>query len=136
MSLPNITKNLLDCLLISGVREGLVYVTLVEERLNASNDHVLIQKAAKISWLQVEVYNKWYGNKLQNPDSQLHTAGQILQWMRDTAKNMVTEMEVAIPAALGVSATKEYHVNSLFVPRKAKEAIGGITSLTHSDAKF
>nr|KAJ0199107.1 hypothetical protein LSAT_V11C600315380 [Lactuca sativa] len=82
MSLPNITKNLLDCLLISGVREGLVYVTLVEERLNASNDHVLIQKAAKISWLQ-----------LQNPDSQLHTAGQILQWLRDTAKNMVIEME-------------------------------------------
>ena len=39
----------------------------------------------------------------------------------------------AIPAALGVSATKEYHVNSLAVPRKAKEAIGGITKLTHAD---
>lgn len=39
----------------------------------------------------------------------------------------------AIPAALGVSATKEYHVNSLAVPRKAKEAIGGITKLTHKD---
>ncbi|GAB2270418.1 hypothetical protein Dimus_005320 [Dionaea muscipula] len=39
----------------------------------------------------------------------------------------------AIPAALGVSATKQYHVNSLAVPRKAKEAIGGITKLTHAD---
>ncbi|KAI3679435.1 hypothetical protein L2E82_51346 [Cichorium intybus] len=42
----------------------------------------------------------------------------------------------AIPTALGVSATNEYHVNSLSVPRKAKEAIGGITRLTHSDATF
>ncbi|KAK7282682.1 hypothetical protein RIF29_11654 [Crotalaria pallida] len=41
----------------------------------------------------------------------------------------------AIPAALGVSATKQYHVNSLAVPRKAKEAIGGITRLTHSDGR-
>ncbi|KAM0943252.1 putative nucleotidyltransferase [Dioscorea sansibarensis] len=41
----------------------------------------------------------------------------------------------AIPAALGVSSTKEYHVNSLAVPRKAKEAIGGITKLTHADGR-
>lgn len=39
----------------------------------------------------------------------------------------------AIPASIGVSATKGYHVNSLAVPRKAKEAIGGITKLTHID---
>lgn len=42
----------------------------------------------------------------------------------------------AIPASLGVSATKQYHVNSLAVPRKAKEAIGGITKLTHADGNF
>ena len=42
----------------------------------------------------------------------------------------------AIPASLGVSATKKYHVNSLAVPRKAKEAIGGITKLTHSDGTY
>lgn len=41
----------------------------------------------------------------------------------------------AIPAALGVSATKQYHVNSLAVPRKAKEAIGGIAKLTHADGR-
>ncbi|MCE3050487.1 hypothetical protein HAX54_047327 [Datura stramonium] len=41
----------------------------------------------------------------------------------------------AIPAALGVSTTKQYHVNSLAVPRKAKEAIGGITKLTHKDGR-
>ncbi|KAJ4950375.1 hypothetical protein NE237_027207 [Protea cynaroides] len=41
----------------------------------------------------------------------------------------------AIPAALGVSSTKQYHVNSLSVLRKAKEAIGGITRLTHADGR-
>ncbi|XP_077236450.1 UDP-sugar pyrophosphorylase-like isoform X1 [Tasmannia lanceolata] len=41
----------------------------------------------------------------------------------------------AIPASLGVSSTKKYHVNSLAVPRKAKEAIGGITKLTHADGR-
>ncbi|RWW04878.1 hypothetical protein GW17_00031866 [Ensete ventricosum] len=45
----------------------------------------------------------------------------------------VTLLKQAIPASLGVSATKGYHVNSLAVPRKAKEAIGGITKLTHTD---
>eukprot|EP01018_Ginkgo_biloba_P019980 Gb_41797 [translate_table: standard] len=39
----------------------------------------------------------------------------------------------AIPAALGVSASKDLHLNSLAVPRKAKEAIGGIAELTHKD---
>ncbi|KAM7514790.1 hypothetical protein LguiA_004373 [Lonicera macranthoides] len=41
----------------------------------------------------------------------------------------------AIPSALGVSATKQYNVNSLAVARKAKEAIGGITKLTHADGR-
>ncbi|KAF5206725.1 Shikimate dehydrogenase (NADP(+)) [Thalictrum thalictroides] len=41
----------------------------------------------------------------------------------------------AIPASLGVSSTKQYHVNSLAVPRKAKEAIGGIAKLTHTDGR-
>lgn len=41
----------------------------------------------------------------------------------------------AIPAALGVSSSKLYDVNSLAVPRKAKEAIGGITKLTHADGR-
>ncbi|KAI3941399.1 hypothetical protein MKW92_022209 [Papaver armeniacum] len=41
----------------------------------------------------------------------------------------------AIPSALGVSSTKKYHVNSLAVPRKAKEAIGGIAKLTHADGR-
>ncbi|KAL7594991.1 hypothetical protein Lser_V15G28814 [Lactuca serriola] len=93
MSLPNIQKNIVDRLLISGVREGLVYVTLVEESLNGTDDHVSIQKAAKTVWLEVEVHNTWLGNKLIKPDPQVNTAGQILQWLSDTAKKMVIKDE-------------------------------------------
>ncbi|CAN0307895.1 unnamed protein product, partial [Ectocarpus sp. 6 AP-2014] len=35
--------------------------------------------------------------------------------------------------ALGVSASKGYHMNSICVPRKAKEAAGAITALTKDD---
>lgn len=39
----------------------------------------------------------------------------------------------ALIAALGVSAEHDYDVNSLAVPRKAKEAVGAIALLKHTD---
>ncbi|KAI7754514.1 hypothetical protein M8C21_023896 [Ambrosia artemisiifolia] len=71
----------------------------------------------------------------------LYSSGLLKEW-KDTGLRWVLFFQdtngllfKAIPAALGVSATKEYHVNSLAVPRKAKEAIGGITKLTHTDGR-
>uniref|UniRef100_A0A7N0V1U0 UTP-monosaccharide-1-phosphate uridylyltransferase n=1 Tax=Kalanchoe fedtschenkoi TaxID=63787 RepID=A0A7N0V1U0_KALFE len=71
----------------------------------------------------------------------LYLSGLLKKW-RDDGKRWVLFFQDtngllfnAIPAALGVSATKKYHVNSLAVPRKAKEAIGGITKLTHADGR-
>ncbi|XP_042752022.1 uncharacterized protein LOC111905405 [Lactuca sativa] len=92
MSLPNIQKNKVDCL-VSGVSEGLVYVKLVEETLNATDDHVRIQKAAKTLWVEVEVYHKWLGNKLPISKPRMNTPEHILQWLRNTAKNMVIKVE-------------------------------------------
>uniref|UniRef100_A0A5B6YTK4 UTP-monosaccharide-1-phosphate uridylyltransferase n=1 Tax=Davidia involucrata TaxID=16924 RepID=A0A5B6YTK4_DAVIN len=73
--------------------------------------------------------------------SLLYSSGLLNEW-RDAGLNWVLFFQdtngllfKAIPAALGVSATKQYHVNSLAVPRKAKEAIGGITKLTHADGR-
>ena len=91
--LPNIQIDIIDSLL-SNVSKGLVYVTLVEESFNVVDDYVSIQKAAKMLRLGVEVYNKWLGNKLQKLAPQLNTVRQILQWFSDTAKNMVTEVEI------------------------------------------
>lgn len=36
---------------------------------------------------------------------------------------------------LGVSTAREFEVNSMAIPRKAKQAIGGITTLTREDGK-
>ncbi|KAI3731247.1 hypothetical protein L1987_62435 [Smallanthus sonchifolius] len=92
ISLPNVQKDMVDGLLRS-VSEGLTYVTLVEETLNATDEFVIIQNAARRLWLEVEVYHKWLGNKLQNPSHQVNPAREIVQWFSDTAKNMVTEVE-------------------------------------------
>ncbi|CAK7346901.1 unnamed protein product [Dovyalis caffra] len=76
-----------------------------------------------------DVHSLLYSSGLLN---EWHDAG--LRWVlffQDTNGLLFK----AIPAAIGVSATKGYHVNSLAVPRKAKEAIGGITRLTHTDGR-
>ncbi|XP_062023611.1 UDP-sugar pyrophosphorylase [Rosa rugosa] len=73
--------------------------------------------------------------------SLLYSSGLLTEW-RDAGLSWVLFFQDtngllfnAIPASLGVSATRQYHVNSLAVPRKAKEAIGGITRLTHADGR-
>ncbi|CAH1435098.1 unnamed protein product [Lactuca virosa] len=114
MSLPKIQKNIVDCLL-SGVSEGLVYVTLVEESFNFTDDHISIQKAAKTLWVEVEVYHKWLGNKLPKYAPKANTVEQILQWLRDIGKNIVSEVEstdIGVPN--GNSKCRSVSANSMY----------------------
>ncbi|XP_057540253.1 UDP-sugar pyrophosphorylase [Amaranthus tricolor] len=73
--------------------------------------------------------------------SLLYSSGLLNQWQDAGVKWVLFFQDTngllfkAIPASLGVSVTKKYEVNSLAVPRKAKEAIGGITKLTHADGR-
>ncbi|CAA0831691.1 UDP-sugar pyrophosphorylase [Striga hermonthica] len=73
--------------------------------------------------------------------SLLYSSGLLKEWLAVGRKWVLFFQDTngllfkAIPSALGVSVIKEYHVNSLAVPRKAKEAIGGITRLTHRDGR-
>ncbi|GAB2263577.1 hypothetical protein Droror1_Dr00025711 [Drosera rotundifolia] len=73
--------------------------------------------------------------------SLLYSSGLLNKWQEAGIKWVLFFQDTngllfkAIPAALGVSSMKQYHVNSLAVPRKAKEAIGGITKLTHADGR-
>ncbi|KAD4888178.1 hypothetical protein E3N88_20251 [Mikania micrantha] len=92
VSLPTIPQKVIDGLL-SSVSEGLVYVTLVEETFNARQEYVSMQKAAKVLWLQVEVYHKWLGNELMELATHVKTAKQILECFRDAAENMTSEVE-------------------------------------------
>ncbi|KAJ0881631.1 hypothetical protein HanRHA438_Chr10g0476311 [Helianthus annuus] len=80
VSLPEIEKEEVDCLL-ECVREGLLYVTLVEKNLNFMYDS---QQAAETLWREIST-NKWLGKELQNPAFQKSTAGQIVKWFRDNA---------------------------------------------------
>ncbi|KAJ0815776.1 hypothetical protein HanPI659440_Chr00c33g0738371 [Helianthus annuus] len=82
VSLPEIEKEEVDCLL-ECVREGLLYVTLVETKLDY---RIILQQAAETLWQEIST-NKWLGNELQNPDFQEYTVGQIVKWFRDKAKN-------------------------------------------------
>ncbi|KAJ0538650.1 hypothetical protein HanHA300_Chr08g0277361 [Helianthus annuus] len=61
ISLPDIKKDIVNWLLRS-VSEGLTYVKHVEKTLNATDEYVSSQKAARTLWLEVEVYYKWLGN--------------------------------------------------------------------------
>ncbi|XP_073031749.1 UDP-sugar pyrophosphorylase-like [Primulina eburnea] len=73
--------------------------------------------------------------------SLLYSSGILKEWLHVGRKWVVFFQDTngllfkGIAASLGVSATKGYQVNSLAVPRKAKEAIGGITKLTHQDGR-
>ncbi|XP_071702043.1 uncharacterized protein [Rutidosis leptorrhynchoides] len=75
--LPNIQKNMVERLL-RGVSEGLAYVALVEESLNATDDYLSIQKAAKTLWLEVTVDHKWLGYELQTLSPQTDSTAQII----------------------------------------------------------
>ncbi|GJS50234.1 hypothetical protein Tco_0600355 [Tanacetum coccineum] len=75
---------------LNGVSEGLVYVKLVEKSLSNKDELVSVQTAAERLWLEVEVYHKWLGNHLQDPDFRVKTAIQIVEWFNEKATNMVT----------------------------------------------
>ncbi|PWA84076.1 hypothetical protein CTI12_AA161980 [Artemisia annua] len=75
---------------LNEVSEGLVYVKLVEKSLNNNDELVSVQKAAERLWPEVEVYHKWLGNNLEDPDFRRKTAIQIVEWFNEKARNMVT----------------------------------------------
>jgi len=71
----------------------------------------------------------------------LHTSGCLDRWSAAGKKWVVFFQDTnslvfrVVPGALGVSKQKGFVFNSLCVPRKAKEAIGAITELTHTDGR-
>ncbi|KAL3138028.1 hypothetical protein ABBQ38_005262 [Trebouxia sp. C0009 RCD-2024] len=73
--------------------------------------------------------------------SLLHSTGLVKKWQGNGVKWVCFFQDTnglvfrALPAALGVSSKYDFDVNSLAVPRKAKEAIGGIARLRHADGR-
>lgn len=71
----------------------------------------------------------------------LHTSGLLKKWAAAGKKWIVFFQDTnslvfrVVPGALGVSKEKGFQFNSLCVPRKAKEAIGAIAELAHTDGR-
>ena len=69
----------------------------------------------------------------------LHASGLLDAWAERGVEHVVFFQDTnalvfrAVPAAIGVSLANDFEVNSLAVPRRAKEAIGGIACLTRED---
>lgn len=73
--------------------------------------------------------------------SLLHQSGLLKKWKQMGVKWVTFFQDTnslvfrVIPGALGVSKSRDFEFNSLCVPRKAKEAVGGIAQLTHTDGR-
>lgn len=69
----------------------------------------------------------------------MHSTGLAKKWAAAGTKWVVFFQDtnglglLTLPAMLGVSVEKGFEVNSLAVPRKAKQAVGAITKLKHKD---
>lgn len=69
----------------------------------------------------------------------LHSTGLAQKWLNEGRKWVVFFQDTnalvfkAIPSAIGVSKRSGFDVNSLCVPRRAKEAIGAVTRLSRAD---
>ncbi|GJX11774.1 hypothetical protein Tco_0201633, partial [Tanacetum coccineum] len=94
ISLPKILKDEVDSLQ-SSVSEGLTYVKLVEESLNATDDYV--------------------GNNLKSHVPEVNTAGLILQWFKNTAKNMVTEVQSDNSIYRSICANSMYRITESII---------------------
>ena len=71
--------------------------------------------------------------------SLIHSSGLLPKWTSQGLKWLCIFQDTnalvfnGLLPALGVSARENFDMNSLAVPRKAKEAIGAIARLTHTD---
>ncbi|KAF5788406.1 hypothetical protein HanXRQr2_Chr10g0463661 [Helianthus annuus] len=117
--------------LLKSVWEGLRYVTLVEESLNVTDDNVSLQKEADTLWKEVLYDQKWLGIDIpfskeksakhfveclgrdvgDSPDP-AKTAQKIVEWFRDTSKN-IDKIKGGMdddPIHRSVCANSMYHI--------------------------
>ncbi|XP_057511755.1 uncharacterized protein LOC130793905 [Actinidia eriantha] len=92
IALPNI-KNHMVHQLLSGVREGLNYVALVEKNLDKGRNLVSIRNAADILWLEADMFCRWLDEDLQKISLEGKSSKENLGRLSDMAKNIVSEFK-------------------------------------------
>eukprot|EP00250_Pteridium_aquilinum_P006680 c16546_g1_i1 orf=347-2179(-) len=116
------------------------------------SDQVILLKQEKVACLQdnearlaLDPSDKYAIQTKPHGHGDVHTilyqSGLLPKWERKNISWVLFFQDTngllfkAIAPSLGVSAVKDLDVNSLAVPRKAKEAIGGICRLTHENGR-
>ncbi|XP_023743147.1 uncharacterized protein LOC111891320 [Lactuca sativa] len=92
--------------LLASMREGLDFVTHIEESLNANDELVKAKKAARRVWTDVEVYCRWLQIDLQNKARKGKTPKEILQWLGDEAAKIVIQFKTRKNVSLDHSLCK------------------------------
>ncbi|XP_076904088.1 uncharacterized protein LOC143559377 [Bidens hawaiensis] len=117
-TLPDIEKVEVKSLLKS-VKEGLEYITLVEENLNATDEYKSIQKAAKTLWEEVDFHHKWLGIRLKKDiASRGSTTSQIVQLFLEKAESKKNIKEGDERTNISICANSMYRIAQTIINDK------------------
>ncbi|GJY70358.1 hypothetical protein Tco_0474061, partial [Tanacetum coccineum] len=116
------------------IREGLAYITDVEKNLNATDDYIRTQKAAKKLWEEVDIHRKWLGNNLKKHAQEVNAAAKILRWLNDTAKNNVSEEQTAAPGEMAELLNVDHNADKLPQGKLSTKGVGA-TATDMSEAE-
>jgi hypothetical protein len=75
------------------VNEGLMYVRLIEDSLDANGELLNIRKAASVAWVGVDLFHKWLDVDLRKLSFQAESTKEILEKLSDAAKNRLEEFK-------------------------------------------
>ncbi|KAF8380491.1 hypothetical protein HHK36_027978 [Tetracentron sinense] len=92
LALPNMDHDVINGF-VRGVSEGLRYVRLIEDNLDANGGCINIRKAADIVWLRIDLYNQWQDEKLHKMALEGQSPKEIIERLADAGKNRVMEFK-------------------------------------------
>lgn len=136
------------CIMTSGdTHEKTLALLQEKDNFGLKKDQVTVVKQEKVPALidnnanfsvikgKLEIETKPHGHG--DVHTLLHQHGVIQKWAKMEKRWVIFFQDTnalvfrALPSALGVSVRKDFDVNSICVPRKPGEAMGGIATLTN-----
>ena len=140
------------CIMTSGdTNEKTISLLENNDYFGLRKDQVTIVKQEKVPALidndatfslkedRLEIETKPHGHG--DVHTLLHQHNVIQNWSQMNKKWVVFFQDTnalvfrSIPSALGISTERDFDVNSIWVPRKPGDAVGGMATLTNVDAK-
>ncbi|KAG8378777.1 hypothetical protein BUALT_Bualt07G0020300 [Buddleja alternifolia] len=92
VALPNIAKHKFNELL-SGVREGLYFVNLIEKSVDGDGELTSVRNAADAVWVRLELYHKWQDKDIQETSQDCRNYMDVLQDLSGIAKKTVEDFK-------------------------------------------